>query len=44
MLFSNSSLDVIMCFNEIITEWRKIDYEDADFLLLGCTKLTDVRQ
>ena len=40
--YSNSSVDVLTCFSKITSEWRHIDIADADILLMGVTKITDV--
>ncbi|ELT89549.1 hypothetical protein CAPTEDRAFT_192792 [Capitella teleta] len=39
--YSNSSVDILSCFAKITTEWRQIDFSDADIASLGVTKITD---
>ncbi|XP_064619351.1 protein unc-13 homolog D-like isoform X2 [Lineus longissimus] len=39
--FSNSSVDVLHSFSQIINEWKQIEYVSPDTNLMGVTKLTD---
>jgi len=32
-----------ICLIQMTSEWREIDFADADISLLGVTKITDVR-
>jgi len=34
--------DVVICVVQMTSEWREIDFADADISLLGVTKITDV--